>query len=81
MKVFIFYHDDPDAGINATSFELDLGDMFDVDYFDSEDTKIREDVRESIIELAILANDVPDEVMFEDEMETENVKWDYVESN
>ena len=41
MKVFIFYHDDPDAGINATSFELDLGDMFDVDYFDSEDTKIR----------------------------------------
>lgn len=67
MKAYILYHGEMAAGIRASSFELDLGDLFNEGFSDYEEQ--REEAREAIKELAAIANDVPDSVLFQDELE------------
>ena len=75
MKAFIIYHGEPNAGILETHFELDLGDMFE-NGFKEEGPEYRELVRDALRDLAYLANDIPDSVIFEDENNARNKKID-----
>lgn len=67
MKAIISYHGEPNAGIPSRYYELDLGDMFDSVMEDEPET--REDLRNKLKELAIMADDVPDRIQFDDECE------------
>jgi len=70
MKAYIHYNEDCSAGFLSHYFTVDLDDMFEGLFEDEPET--REQVRNLLTQLAVIAENVPDSVVFEDEDELRN---------